>query len=110
MRRGRKRGERGKCLDFAGHRGVELEEEAGDLRVGPAVSGDHAGHVEQCGGQGVAGHLVAGERVVFVRAVDDGDDAAGEQLGVAQRIGEPVRSERVFEVACVADEGPAWSP
>src|SRR5262249_57995698 len=48
IRRGRKRGERGKCLDFVGHRGVELEEEAGDFLVGPAMSGDHAGHVEQC--------------------------------------------------------------
>jgi hypothetical protein len=47
------------------------------------VSGDHVHHVEQCRGQGVARYLEAGKRVTLVCTVDDGDDAAGEQLGVA---------------------------
>jgi hypothetical protein len=49
------------------------------------------------GGQGFACHLVAGECVTFVRAVDDGDDAAGEQLSVAQYIGPPARSEWILK-------------
>jgi hypothetical protein len=81
----RERGERGKDFEFVGHRGVELEEEVGDLGIGPAVSCDHVHHLEQRGGQGVAGRLVTGEGVSFVRTVDDdGDDSAGEQVRVTR--------------------------
>ena len=59
-------------------------------------------------GQPVAGGLVARRapraRRVAGRASHDG---AGEQLGVAQRVGEPVGADRVLPVAGVADERPA---
>jgi hypothetical protein len=36
-----------------------------------------------------------------------GDDRAGEQLGITQRVGQAVRTDRILEVARIADQGPA---
>ena len=52
--------EGGKSIDFVDRRGVELEEQVGDILVGPAISGDHVDHVEQFGREGVACPLEAG--------------------------------------------------
>ena len=43
-------------------------------------------------------------------AVLGGDDGPGEQLGVAQRVGEAVGADRVLPVAGVADQRPARAP
>jgi hypothetical protein len=54
----------------------------------------------------VADCLVVGECVALVGLFQQGRDDR-EQLGVAKRVGESVRAERVLVVAGVADERPA---
>src|SRR5262245_54753738 len=71
---------------------------------------DRVRHLEHLAGDRVAGYLIAGERVPLVRAVDAVGDRAGQEFGIPERVGQPVRGERVLEVASVADQRPAGSP
>ena len=89
--------------------GAELQQQLRDLGVVPLLAGDAVDDVEQRDAEPVARRLVVLERVVERRRVvaEPVDDGAGEQLGVAERVGEPVRADRVLEVAGVADERPA---
>ena len=78
--------------------------------VGPAQAGDLVDDVEQGDGQAVAGLLVRSQCGVLVGSLVGGDHGAGEQLGVAEGVGQPMGGDRVLPRAGVTDEGPARAP
>ena len=77
-------------VDFVRHRSAELNQQLTDGRIGPSLRRDLVGDQEQRHRQPVAHRLVAGEglRLGLVTA-RRGLDRPGEQLGIAQRVGQP---------------------
>src|SRR5262249_30772953 len=84
---------------LAPHGLAELLVQLGQLVESPGERGDLVGELEDLERQGVALLLVGGEA--------GADECAREAVGVAERVGDAVRGERILEVAGVADEGPA---
>ena len=87
---------------------LSCRQQRGDLVVVPLLAGDAVDDVEQRDAEPVADGLVVPERVVQRRLVAEPvDDGTGEEVGVAERVGEPVSADRIVAVAGVADECPS---
>ena len=99
--------ELGEQVDLVAHRVAQLHQQPRDLVEVPVERRDRISGGEQPCGHAVPGGLVRGHGGRLMDPSGEGaDDGAGQELGVAEGVGEAVRGDRVLEVAGVADQSP----